>query len=76
MSGRSPPASLATFFLVGLRGTRWIVLDEVQRIPELSNEVRALIEADHRSRSPARVLASSQRGHAHLLAGSAILSKT
>ena len=53
---------------------RWICIDEVQRVPELLNEVHALIE-DHGYRfaltgSSARKL---KRGQANLLAGRALV---
>ena len=55
-------------------GTEWIVLDEVQRIPDLLNEVHALIEGSGTrfilSGSSARKL---KRGGANLLGGRALM---
>lgn len=52
--------------------SRWIVIDEVQRVPELLNQTHKLIEEEKRrfllTGSSARSL---KRGHANLLAGRA-----
>lgn len=65
------PETLATLIPVGFKG--WIVIDEVQKIPELLNEVHRLIEHKHHrfilTGSSARKL---KREGVNLLAGRAI----
>lgn len=54
--------------------SRWIVLDEVQRIPALLNEVHALIEdGGHRFALTGSSARKLKRGQANLLAGRAIV---
>lgn len=54
--------------------TRWIVLDEVQRIPELLNEVHALIEdGGYRFALTGSSARKLKRGRANLLAGRALV---
>lgn len=53
---------------------RWIVLDEVQRIPELLNEVHSLIEGDgYRFALTGSSARKLKRGQANLLAGRAVV---
>ncbi|MBI4951869.1 MAG: ATP-binding protein [Myxococcales bacterium] len=54
--------------------SRWVVLDEVQRIPELLNEVHALIEdGGHRFALTGSSARRLKRGRANLLAGRALV---
>lgn len=54
--------------------SRWIVLDEVQRIPELLNEVHALIEdGGYRFALTGSSARKLKRGRANLLAGRAVV---
>lgn len=54
--------------------SRWIVLDEVQRVPELLNEVHALIEdGGYRFALTGSSARKLKRGRANLLAGRALV---
>lgn len=54
--------------------SRWIVIDEIQRIPELLNEVHALIEdTGHRFALTGSNARKLKRGQTNLLAGRAIV---
>lgn len=66
--------SLLRAEVLALPGTRWVVLDEVQRVPRLLDEVHLLMEGHGHKRfaltgSSARKL---KRGAANLLAGRAV----
>ncbi|MBI4925930.1 MAG: ATP-binding protein [Bdellovibrio sp.] len=52
---------------------KWIVIDEVQRIPGLLNEVHSLIEDGYRFALTGSSARKVKRGQANLLAGRAIL---